>query len=134
MRSSRSCTQFRQKTYDMHARLLVQCQPINRLRHTYSTTAVSASEKRPEDRLTQFVNDRKASGASFQINGNSITVIDQPTNFYKALKVCSIHASDKCQPLQAGIFAAKSRIVLSSLYIGKEEKDLVSNDWDSILS
>lgn len=36
--------------------------------------------------------------------------------------------------LQAGIFAAKSRIVLSSLYVGKEEKDLVSDDSEEIWS
>lgn len=57
---------------------------------------MAASEKRPEERLTQFVDDRKASGASFQINGNSITVIDQPANFYKALKVRGVRTADKC--------------------------------------
>lgn len=61
--------------------------------------------------LAPFVNELDRIAPSFKINGSQIRVLQTPTEFYETLK-------DK-------IRSAERRIFLSTLYIGKSEKELV---------
>lgn len=61
--------------------------------------------------LAPFTNELDKVAPSFRIHGSQIQVIKTPTDFYETLK--------------ARIRGAKKRIFLSTLYIGKTEKELV---------
>lgn len=61
--------------------------------------------------LVPFVSELDRIAPSFKINGSQIRVLQSPTEFYETLK-------DK-------IRKAERRIFLSTLYIGKSEKELV---------
>ena len=60
----------------------------------------------------QFAQTLLRSHPSFRAKGSQIEIVKSPTDFHQALL--------------SGIERAKKRIVLSSLYIGAEEIDLVS--------
>ncbi|KAI8208980.1 CDP-diacylglycerol--glycerol-3-phosphate 3-phosphatidyltransferase [Colletotrichum sp. SAR 10_76] len=60
--------------------------------------------------LAPFANELDKIAPSFSINGSQIRIIKTPTDFYETLK--------------ERIRSAKSRIFLSTLYIGKTEKEL----------
>lgn len=61
--------------------------------------------------LAPFTNELDKIAPSFKIHGSQIQVIQTPTDFYETLKF--------------KIRGAKRRIFLSTLYIGKTEKELV---------
>ncbi|KAI1505855.1 hypothetical protein F5X99DRAFT_415562 [Biscogniauxia marginata] len=61
--------------------------------------------------LAPFVNELDKIAPSFKINGSQIQIIKTPADFYDTLK--------------ARIRNAKKRIFLSTLYIGKSEKELI---------
>ncbi|KAI8303687.1 CDP-diacylglycerol--glycerol-3-phosphate 3-phosphatidyltransferase [Colletotrichum sp. SAR11_240] len=61
--------------------------------------------------LAPFANELDKIAPSFSINGSQIRIIKTPTDFYETLK--------------ERIRSAKSRIFLSTLYIGKTEKELL---------
>lgn len=63
--------------------------------------------------LAPFVGELDKIAPSFKINGSQILVLQSPAEFYETLK-------DK-------IRKAERRIFLSTLYIGKSEKELVCN-------
>ncbi|KAI8285139.1 CDP-diacylglycerol--glycerol-3-phosphate 3-phosphatidyltransferase [Colletotrichum sp. SAR 10_98] len=62
--------------------------------------------------LAPFANELDKIAPSFSINGSQIQIIKTPTDFYETLK--------------ERIRSAKSRIFLSTLYIGKTEKELIA--------
>jgi CDP-diacylglycerol--glycerol-3-phosphate 3-phosphatidyltransferase len=61
--------------------------------------------------LAPFMNELDKIAPSFNIQGSQIQVIKTPADFYDTLKT--------------KIRKAKKRIFLSTLYIGKSEKELV---------
>ncbi|KAK0629561.1 hypothetical protein B0T17DRAFT_486565 [Bombardia bombarda] len=62
--------------------------------------------------LAPFTNELDRIAPSFRINGSQVRVLQTPTEFYETLK-------DK-------IRQAETRIFLSTLYIGKSEKELIT--------
>ncbi|KAI1799481.1 hypothetical protein F4811DRAFT_96424 [Daldinia bambusicola] len=68
--------------------------------------------------LAPFVNELDKIAPSFQINGSQIRILKTPTDFYETLK--------------ARIRNAKRRIFLSTLYIGKSEKELIATLQDAL--
>ncbi|KAI2465648.1 hypothetical protein F4781DRAFT_16302 [Annulohypoxylon bovei var. microspora] len=68
--------------------------------------------------LAPFVNELDKIAPSFQINGSQIQIIKTPTDFYETLK--------------ARIRSAKKRIFLSTLYIGKSEKEFIVTLQDAL--
>lgn len=62
--------------------------------------------------LAPFVGELDRIAPSFRVHGSQIQVLQTPAEFYEALK-------DK-------IRGAERRIFLSTLYIGKSERELVS--------
>ncbi|KAI0157912.1 hypothetical protein GGR52DRAFT_180597 [Hypoxylon sp. FL1284] len=61
--------------------------------------------------LAPFTNELDKIAPSFRINGSQIQIIKTPSDFYETLKV--------------RIKSAKKRIFLSTLYIGKSERELI---------
>lgn len=61
--------------------------------------------------LAPFVNELDRIAPSFRVNGSQIQVLQTPAEFYETLK--------------EKIRSAEKRIFLSTLYIGKSEKELV---------
>ncbi|KAI0024559.1 hypothetical protein F4780DRAFT_607765 [Xylariomycetidae sp. FL0641] len=74
-----------------------------------SSTGSSASSTAM---LAPFVSELDKIAPSFSINGSQIHVIQTPADFYETLK--------------AKIRSARKRIFLSTLYIGKTEKELIA--------
>lgn len=70
--------------------------------------------------LAPFVSELDRIAPSFKINGAQIRVLQTPSEFYETLK-------DK-------IRGAEKRIFLSTLYIGKSEKELVRNRTPSLVT
>ncbi|KAI0467980.1 hypothetical protein F4859DRAFT_221415 [Xylaria cf. heliscus] len=68
--------------------------------------------------LAPFTNELDRLAPSFKINGSQIQIIKSPTDFYETLK--------------AKIRHAKKRIFLSTLYIGKSEKELIASLQDAL--
>ncbi|KAL8409928.1 hypothetical protein RB594_008133 [Gaeumannomyces avenae] len=68
--------------------------------------------------LAPFVEELDRLAPSFKIHGSRIRIIQTPTDFYETLK-------DK-------IRHAERRIFLSTLYIGKSEKDLIATLQDAL--
>ncbi|OTB18133.1 hypothetical protein K445DRAFT_19697 [Daldinia sp. EC12] len=68
--------------------------------------------------LAPFVNELDKIAPSFQIDGSQIRIIKTPTDFYETLKT--------------RIRSAKKRIFLSTLYIGKSEKELIATLQDAL--
>ncbi|KAF3056304.1 CDP-diacylglycerol-glycerol-3-phosphate 3-phosphatidyltransferase [Daldinia childiae] len=68
--------------------------------------------------LAPFVNELDRIAPSFQIDGSQIQIIKTPTDFYETLKT--------------RIRSAKKRIFLSTLYIGKSEKELIATLQDAL--
>ncbi|KAK4223595.1 hypothetical protein QBC38DRAFT_487384 [Podospora fimiseda] len=97
---SRSCVPFSKP----------QCRrfsmPANGANGTGAPAASSSSM------LVPFVNELDRIAPSFKINGSQITVLQSPTQFYETLK--------------EKIRKAERRIFLSTLYIGKSEKELIA--------
>ncbi|KAK3377532.1 hypothetical protein B0H63DRAFT_220299 [Podospora didyma] len=62
--------------------------------------------------LAPFTNELDRIAPSFRINGSQVTVLQTPAEFYETLK--------------AKIRNAERRIFLSTLYIGKSEKELIT--------
>jgi phosphatidylserine/phosphatidylglycerophosphate/cardiolipin synthase-like enzyme len=65
--------------------------------------------------LAPFVGELDRIAPSFKINGSQVRVLQSPAEFYETLK----------QKIQN----AERRIFLSTLYIGKAEKELVRLDY-----
>jgi CDP-diacylglycerol--glycerol-3-phosphate 3-phosphatidyltransferase len=61
--------------------------------------------------LAPFTGELDRIAPSFRISGSQIRILQSPAEFYETLK--------------AKILAAERRIFLSTLYIGKSEKELV---------
>jgi len=76
-----------------------------------STGAPQGAATSSAGMLAPFVNELDKIAPSFKIDGSQIRVLQTPTEFYETLK-------DK-------IRTAERRIFLSTLYIGKSEKELV---------
>ncbi|KAK4679783.1 CDP-diacylglycerol--glycerol-3-phosphate 3-phosphatidyltransferase [Podospora pseudoanserina] len=70
--------------------------------------------------LSPFVSELDKIAPSFRINGSQIRVLQSPTEFYETLK-------DK-------IRNAERRIFLSTLYIGKSEKELITTLQEALRS
>ncbi|KAL7625741.1 CDP-diacylglycerol--glycerol-3-phosphate 3-phosphatidyltransferase [Parahypoxylon ruwenzoriense] len=68
--------------------------------------------------LAPFVNELDKIAPSFDIHGSQIQIIKTPSDFYETLK--------------ARIRNAKKRIFLSTLYIGKSEKELIATLRDAL--
>ncbi|KAI1391578.1 uncharacterized protein F4822DRAFT_190286 [Hypoxylon trugodes] len=68
--------------------------------------------------LAPFVNELDKIAPSFKISGSQIHIIQSPIDFYETLK--------------ARIRTAKERIFLSTLYIGKSEKELIATIEDAL--
>ncbi|KAI1444619.1 hypothetical protein F5Y02DRAFT_153299 [Annulohypoxylon stygium] len=68
--------------------------------------------------LAPFTNELDKIAPSFKISGSQIQIIKTPTDFYETLK--------------ARIRSAKKRIFLSTLYIGKSEKELIVTLQDAL--
>ncbi|KAI0805681.1 hypothetical protein GGR55DRAFT_269453 [Xylaria sp. FL0064] len=85
-------------------------------RRRYSMPSSSAPVGSPTSSagmLAPFTNELDRLAPSFRINGSQIQIIKSPTDFYETLK--------------AKILGAKKRIFLSTLYIGKSEKELIAS-------
>lgn len=83
-------------------------------RRRYSMPASAAPTGSPSSSagiLAPFTNELDKIAPSFRIHGSRVQVIKTPTDFYETLKT--------------KIRGAKNRIFLSTLYIGKTEKELV---------
>lgn len=91
----------------------------SRLRSLSSTTPL-ASTQAPKhlSSLTALTSDLDRLAPRIDINPDQIQIIDGPKDFYQSLK--------------AKIRNAKSRIYLSTLYIGKTEHELVSTIRDAL--
>ncbi|ETS76278.1 hypothetical protein PFICI_11665 [Pestalotiopsis fici W106-1] len=68
--------------------------------------------------LAPFTNELDKIAPSFKIHGSQIQVIQTPTDFYETLK--------------SKIRGAKRRIFLSTLYIGKTEKELIATLYEAL--
>ncbi|KAK7954195.1 hypothetical protein PG996_015081 [Apiospora saccharicola] len=77
-----------------------------------SSAAPAGSSPGSAGMLAPFVNELDKIAPSFRIHGSQIQVIRTPSDFYETLK--------------AKIRSAKTRVFLSTLYIGKSEKELIS--------
>ncbi|KAI1271830.1 hypothetical protein F5Y07DRAFT_328377 [Xylaria sp. FL0933] len=77
-----------------------------------SSSAPVGGSTSPAGMLAPFTNELDRIAPSFRINGSQIQIIKSPTDFYETLK--------------AKILGAKKRIFLSTLYIGKSEKELIA--------
>ncbi|KAI1358894.1 hypothetical protein F5Y08DRAFT_350184 [Xylaria arbuscula] len=89
-------------------------------RRRYSIPSGSAPISSPTSSagmLAPFTNEFDRLAPSFKINGTQIRIIKSPTDFYETLK--------------AKILSAEKRIFLSTLYIGKSEKELARTPFDS---
>ncbi|KAI2629246.1 hypothetical protein GGS26DRAFT_582765 [Hypomontagnella submonticulosa] len=78
----------------------------------------TASPTNPVGMLAPFTNELDKIAPSFRISGSQIQIIKTPTDFYETLK--------------ARIRNAKERIFLSTLYIGKTEKELIETLQDAL--
>jgi CDP-diacylglycerol---glycerol-3-phosphate 3-phosphatidyltransferase len=76
-----------------------------------SAASPAGSSSSAAGMLAPFTNELDRIAPSFKIHGSQIRIIKTPTDFYETLK-------DK-------IRSAKRRVFLSTLYIGKSEKELV---------
>lgn len=83
-----------------------QCRP-----YSTPTPGPSSSGSSSAAVLAPFIGELDRIAPSFQINGSQIRVLKTPSEFYETLKDKIRHAED--------------RIFLSTLYIGKSEKELV---------
>ncbi|KAH6658405.1 hypothetical protein BKA67DRAFT_213667 [Truncatella angustata] len=92
----------------------VQCgSKIQRRRYSMPSSAAPAgSSPSSVGMLAPFANELDKIAPSFQVHGSQIQVIKTPTDFYETLK--------------SKIRGAKRRIFLSTLYIGKTEKELIA--------
>ncbi|KAK8136085.1 hypothetical protein PG984_004025 [Apiospora sp. TS-2023a] len=77
-----------------------------------SSAAPAGSSPGSAGMLAPFVNELDKIAPSFRIHGSQIQVIRTPSDFYETLK--------------AKIRSAKTRVFLSTLYIGKSEKELIT--------
>ncbi|KAI0009062.1 hypothetical protein F4779DRAFT_407900 [Xylariaceae sp. FL0662B] len=80
--------------------------------------APTASSANMAGMLAPFVNELDKISPSFKINGSQIQILQMPADFYETLKTRIRHA--------------KKRIFLSTLYIGKSEKDLITTLQDAL--
>ncbi|OTA67973.1 hypothetical protein K449DRAFT_324171 [Hypoxylon sp. EC38] len=83
-----------------------------------SSPAPTASSASSTGMLAPFVNELDKIAPSFKISGSQIHIIKTPSDFYETLK--------------ARIRSAKKRIFLSTLYIGKSEKELIATIQDAL--
>lgn len=108
----------------MIARSILRCSATQRLTgvrsrqfqvksRRYSSTSTSSSPNgtSPASLLGAFTDELDKIAPRFDIEGSQVKVIRSPADFYKTLK--------------EKIRSAKSRIFLSTLYIGKTEHELV---------
>ncbi|KAI1815027.1 hypothetical protein GGS20DRAFT_576486 [Poronia punctata] len=86
-------------------------QPCRR-RYSIPTGATPSSPPSSTGMLAPFTNELDRLAPSFRINGSQIQIIRSPADFYETLKSKIRHA--------------KKQIFLSTLYIGKSEKELAS--------
>ncbi|KAI1430633.1 hypothetical protein GGR50DRAFT_684046 [Xylaria sp. CBS 124048] len=88
----------------------------------YSTTSSMSmgSSTSSAGMLAPFTNELDRIAPSFKINGSQIQIIKSPADFYETLK--------------AKIRHAKKRIFLSTLYIGKSEKELIATLQEALRS
>ncbi|KAK6075527.1 cdp-diacylglycerol-glycerol-3-phosphate 3-phosphatidyltransferase [Seiridium cupressi] len=91
----------------------LRCGKIQRRRYSMpSSGAPTGSSPSSVGMLAPFTNELDKIAPSFQIHGSQVQVIKSPTDFYETLK--------------SKIRSAKNRIFLSTLYIGKTEKELIA--------
>ncbi|KAI1098842.1 hypothetical protein F4804DRAFT_104001 [Jackrogersella minutella] len=83
-----------------------------------SSPAPTASSLSSVGMLAPFTNELDKIAPSFKVNGSQIQIIKTPTDFYETLKT--------------RIRNAKKRIFLSTLYIGKSEKELIVTLQDAL--
>ncbi|KAI1370417.1 hypothetical protein F4677DRAFT_364005 [Hypoxylon crocopeplum] len=83
-----------------------------------SPASMMASSTSSTGMLAPFVNELDKIAPSFKIRGSQIQIIKSPADFYETLK--------------ARIRCAKNRIFLSTLYIGKSEKELIVTLQDAL--
>ncbi|KAI2623071.1 hypothetical protein GGR54DRAFT_646247 [Hypoxylon sp. NC1633] len=83
-----------------------------------SSSAPTTSSTSSAGMLAPFTSELDRIAPSFQINGSQIQIIQTPTDFYEMLK--------------ARIRNAKKQIFLSTLYIGKSEKELITTLQDAL--
>ncbi|KAI8960079.1 hypothetical protein F5Y11DRAFT_280460 [Daldinia sp. FL1419] len=83
-----------------------------------SGSVPTASSLSSAGMLAPFVNELDKIAPSFHINGSQIQIIKTPSDFYETLK--------------ARIRTAKKRIFLSTLYVGKSEKELIATLRDAL--
>ncbi|KAI1632226.1 hypothetical protein F4809DRAFT_656670 [Biscogniauxia mediterranea] len=86
-------------------------QPCRRHYTIPASSAPTTSSASSAALLAPFVTELDKIAPSFKMNGSQIQIIKTPADFYDTLK--------------ARIRNAKKRIFLSTLYIGKSEKDLI---------
>ncbi|KAI1827776.1 hypothetical protein F4861DRAFT_491116 [Xylaria intraflava] len=94
-------------------RQVPQCSQQWLRRYSMPTSSVSVgSSTGSAGMLAPFTNELDRIAPSFNINGSQIQIIKSPADFYETLK--------------AKIRHAKKRIFLSTLYIGRSEKELIA--------
>ncbi|KAI0198449.1 hypothetical protein F4808DRAFT_435844 [Astrocystis sublimbata] len=89
-----------------------------RRRYSIPSASSPATPTHPAGMLAPFTNEFDRIAPSFNINGSQIQIIKSPTDFYETLKT--------------KIRGAKRRIFLSTLYIGKSEKELIATLQDAL--
>ncbi|KAI9818498.1 MAG: CDP-diacylglycerol--glycerol-3-phosphate 3-phosphatidyltransferase [Pycnora praestabilis] len=97
-----------------------RCKPrhsIARIRHSFSTSTSAGNGTQlgtssPASVLGGLTNELDRLAPRFEVHGTQIRVLESPSEFFETLK--------------SKILTARSRIYLSTLYIGKTEHELIS--------
>ncbi|KAI0123281.1 hypothetical protein BJ170DRAFT_660087 [Xylariales sp. AK1849] len=113
--TSRCCQTLRPTLY----RTSIRYGRAQRRRYSIPSGAAPAgSSTSSTGMLAPFTNELDKVAPSFKIQGSQIQIIKSPADFYDTLK--------------AKIRTAKKRIFLSTLYIGKSEKELIATLQDAL--
>ncbi|KAI1214555.1 uncharacterized protein F4807DRAFT_1655 [Annulohypoxylon truncatum] len=114
--ASRCCSKLRPTLVRPISRYGQQC--CRRYSTPPSHTPPASNSMSSGGMLAPFTNELDKIAPSFNISGSQIHIIKTPTDFYETLK--------------ARIRSAKKRIFLSTLYIGKSEKELIETLQDAL--